>query len=136
MLTYTIECSTSRRWPLAAAAALALILAVAPTSLGQQGPGDAVPGADLPSNADLDAAAGDMAMTQEEVQQLQETLRDLGYFSGPADGRRGPRTREALRDFQMDQGLPSTGSLDTATVTRIGLQASMVGVPNQPPEDV
>jgi peptidoglycan hydrolase-like protein with peptidoglycan-binding domain len=136
MLTYTIECSTSRRWPLAAAAALALTLAVAPTSLGQQGPGDAVPGADLPSNADLDAAAGDMAMTQEEVQQLQETLRDLGYFSGPADGRRGPRTREALRDFQMDQGLPSTGSLDTATVTRIGLQASMVGVPNQPPEDV
>lgn len=95
-----------------------------------------MPAADLPSNADLDAAAGDMAMSQEEVQQLQETLRDLGYFSGPADGRRGPRTREALRDFQMDQGLPTTGSLDASTVTRIGLQASMVGVPNQPPEDV
>lgn len=126
--------STSRRKPLVAATALGLALIAAPPAFAQQGPNDGA-GAptESPVNQDLDAAAADMGMSQPEVQQLQETLRDLGYFSGPADGRRGPRTREALRDFQMDQGLPVSGSLDPMTVTRIGHQARVVGVPNQPP---
>ena len=137
MITLTIARSNSRRWPFGAAIALGMLLACAPASFGQQGPNVTDdPTAELPSNPDLDAAAADMALTQPEVQQLQETLRDLGYFSGPADGRRGPRTREALRDFQTDQGLPATGSLDTTTVTRIGHQARVVDVPNQPPAGV
>lgn len=137
MITLTIARSNSRRWPFGAAVALGMLLACAPATFGQQGPNVTDdPTAELPSNPDLDAAAADMALTQPEVQQLQETLRDLGYFSGPADGRRGPRTREALRDFQTDQGLPATGSLDTTTVTRIGHQARVVGVPNQPPAEV
>lgn len=137
MITLTLARSNSRRRPFGAAVALGMLLACAPASFGQQGPNVTDdPAAELPSNPDLDAAAADMALTQPEVQQLQETLRDLGYFSGPADGRRGPRTREALRDFQTDQGLPATGSLDTMTVTRIGHQARVVGVPNQPPADV
>ncbi len=137
MITFTLDRSTSRRWPLGAAVALGMVLAGAPVSYGWQGPNATdEPVAELPSNPDLDAAAADMALTQPEVQQLQETLRDLGYFSGPADGRRGPRTREALRDFQSEQGLPATGSLDPTTVTRIGHQARMVGVPNQPPTAV
>lgn len=137
MITLTIARSNSRRWPFGAAVALGMLLACAPATFGQQGPNVTdEPTAELPSNPDLDAAAADMALTQPEVQQLQETLRDLGYFSGPADGRRGPRTREALRDFQTDQGLPTTGSLDPTTVTRIGHQARVVGVPNQPPAEV
>lgn len=136
MFTRTHDCSIARRRLLAAAFALGFFLSFSPASHAQQGSTEAgTPAGDLPANVDLDAAADDMEMSQTEVQQMQETLRDLGYFSGPADGRRGPRTREALRDFQTDQGLPITGSLDPLTVSRIGRQANIVGVPNQPPTD-
>jgi len=134
MFTFTNENSTIHRAPLLAATALGITFLATPSTFAWQGqsPIPAVP-AVSPANPDLDAALADMAMSQTEVQQLQETLRDLGYFSGPADGRRGPATRQALRGFQTDQGLAVTGSLDPLTVTRIGYQARMVGVPNQPP---
>src|SRR5689334_459539 len=49
--------------------------------------------ADVPlESADDQAALADVALTQDQVQALQEALKDLGYFYGPADGRKGPRT--------------------------------------------
>lgn len=65
------------------------------------------------------AEAGDVPLADGAVQSLQETLKDLGYFYGPADGRKGPRTRTAVRNFQRDQGLEVTGSLDEATLARL-----------------
>lgn len=41
----------------------------------------------------------------DEVEELQGALRQLGYPVGPADGRFGSRTLEALRRFQSDAGL-------------------------------
>jgi peptidoglycan hydrolase-like protein with peptidoglycan-binding domain len=53
------------------------------------------------------------------VKELQETLTALGYAPGPIDGKPGPRTREALKQFQKSAGLPATGALDAETTERL-----------------
>lgn len=49
------------------------------------------------------------------VLQAQRALSERGYNPGPTDGLMGPRTKRALRDFQLDMGLDATGVLDEAT---------------------
>jgi peptidoglycan hydrolase-like protein with peptidoglycan-binding domain len=48
-------------------------------------------------------------MRNESVRSLQERLTASGFDAGPADGRFGPRTERALRDFQRSQGLRADG---------------------------
>jgi peptidoglycan hydrolase-like protein with peptidoglycan-binding domain len=43
------------------------------------------------------------------VYDIQNGLNRLGYDAGPADGRIGPRTRGAIREYQRAYGLPETG---------------------------
>lgn len=50
-----------------------------------------------------------------EVSQLQERLNELGYGSGPVDGVFGPITQGAVRRFQMQNELNTTGRVDAAT---------------------
>jgi hydrogenase-4 component B len=45
------------------------------------------------------------------VELVQHHLSDLGYAPGPLDGLIGPRTLDAVRRFQRDQGLAATGVL-------------------------
>lgn len=47
-----------------------------------------------------------------DVIELQETLRDLGLYDGAIDGVYGPRTREAVLEFQRLQHLPANGVVD------------------------
>lgn len=44
-----------------------------------------------------------------EVVNIQELLNGLGYDPGPADGIMGPRTKTAIRQFQVDANLPVDG---------------------------
>ncbi|WP_119165637.1 lytic murein transglycosylase [Algihabitans albus] len=43
----------------------------------------------------------------EEVKEIQQRLADLGFDVGEPDGRVGPQTRNAIRDFQSSAGLPA-----------------------------
>jgi len=56
------------------------------------------------------------------IQDVQNALSDSGYDPGDRDGHMGWRTREAIRDFQRDQGLPVTGEVDYETAQRLGLR--------------
>lgn len=47
-----------------------------------------------------------------KIAQAQRLLRELGYQPGPADGLMGPRTRDAIRDFQSKANLNVSGSVD------------------------
>ncbi len=44
-----------------------------------------------------------------DVVWIQRRLKDLGYYSGPIDGDAGGATRRAIREYQADQGLSTTG---------------------------
>ncbi|THF62379.1 peptidoglycan-binding protein [Pseudothauera nasutitermitis] len=45
----------------------------------------------------------------------QSRLNELGFDVGTPDGKIGPRTQAALREFQSERGIPVTGRLDATT---------------------
>jgi osmotically-inducible protein OsmY len=129
--------SIARPRPLIFGLALGIFSAL-PSAARAQDPGGltpdelAVPAASAESDAVDPAEAGDLELSDPAVQALQDTLKDLGYFYGPSDGRKGPRTRTALRNFQRDQGLAVTGSIDQATLDRLEDQARLARTEHQP----
>ena len=54
-----------------------------------------------------------------EVSSIQKKLKKLGYLDGPADGIYGGDTASAVKGFQSDEGLPSTGMVDEDTLGHI-----------------
>lgn len=61
-------------------------------------------------------ASGDLT---ERVRQVQRSLMREGYFDGPADGTLAPATRDAIRRYQRDVGLPQTGLISAAMVKQL-----------------
>ncbi|MDO5288717.1 MAG: peptidoglycan-binding domain-containing protein [Pseudomonadota bacterium] len=55
------------------------------------------------------------ATTRLTLRHAQTLLSGMGYDPGPTDGLAGRRTAAALRAFQQDHGLPTSGQLDDAT---------------------
>lgn len=56
-----------------------------------------------------------------DVRTVQNKLAALGYDPGPADGIPGPRTFQAVRQFQQNQGLEVDGIVGPATLKALGL---------------
>jgi localization factor PodJL len=53
--------------------------------------------------------------------QVQKTLKQKGYDPGDADGMMGPRTSEAITEFQRDHGLRQTGRIDSSLLQSLDL---------------
>lgn len=62
-------------------------------------------------------------LSPDEIRQVQLVLIERG-FSVEADGVFGPRTRQALIQFQRREGLAATGRIDSRTVTSLGVSIS------------
>lgn len=58
------------------------------------------------------------------VVELQRRLTRLGYDPGPADGRIGPKTRAAIRDYQKNSGLRADGQVTATLMQRIRAETS------------
>ena len=58
-------------------------------------------------------------LSLDEVAELQQRLATRGFDPGEPDGRIGPRTRGALRDWQRTVGLPQDGYPTRAILTRL-----------------
>lgn len=56
------------------------------------------------------------------VKKAQAALNDKGYNLA-IDGRYGPSTQSAVRDFQNKHGLTSSGTLDDSTLSALGLKS-------------
>jgi peptidoglycan hydrolase-like protein with peptidoglycan-binding domain len=59
----------------------------------------------------------------EQVKAVQQALKDKGHDPGEVDGKMGPKTQQALKDYQKAEGLKATGRLDTETAAKLGVQA-------------
>jgi peptidoglycan hydrolase-like protein with peptidoglycan-binding domain len=57
------------------------------------------------------------------IRHVQTRLGDLGYPVGNADGRLGPETRTAIRNYQRDKNLNATGELDAETLSSLDADA-------------
>lgn len=75
------------------------------------------------------AAAQPARMSREEIRQAQRVLQERGYYRGQIDGIVGPRTREAVAQYQRRQGLPQTAQLDGRTVD--SLMQEQAGLPEE-----
>ena len=56
------------------------------------------------------------------VSDVQTALAREGYYDGAVDGDFGPATRNALRRYQRDNGLPVTGNIDRAVIQALRLR--------------
>jgi putative peptidoglycan binding protein len=70
-----------------------------------------------------------MAYGDWRVGQAQELLKAAGVDPGPIDGVLGPRTKAALRRYQLRHGIPATGMLDAAT------RQALIPIPSRSGQD-
>jgi sporulation protein YlmC with PRC-barrel domain len=96
-----------------------------PVSRGkqQQSPGTG-------SNQQLNASADD-------INKAKEALKEKGLNPGPLDGKMDSQTQQALREFQKQNNLTVTGSLDQPTAEKLGVKLSEQSTqqPNQPTKE-
>src|SRR4051812_4854940 len=59
------------------------------------------------------------AMDDESIRHAQEQLSSKGFYTSKVDGKVGPKTRSAIRQFQEQHDLPPTGQLDQQTMSAL-----------------
>jgi len=55
----------------------------------------------------------------ELIRMVQLTLKDSGFDPGPIDGILGPKTRDAIKKFQIKNDLEPTGEIGEQTTNRL-----------------
>jgi surface antigen len=77
--------------------------------------------------------AGDNAVSPDTVFKVQQRLRELGFYvRDNIDGRWGPKTMNAVGNFQRSKNLNPTGQLDVQTLAALGLTDSNSGQQSGP----
>ena len=61
----------------------------------------------------------------EEVRKLQKRLKELGWYSGSADGDFGPATEAAVKAFQRANGLTADGKAGQQTLNRLNSSSAV-----------
>lgn len=76
---------------------------------------------DTPVSAATEPRARKEQSTQatQVIRTVQQSLVTLGYMPGKIDGRPGEDTVRAIREFELDQGLPETGRVSGQLVARL-----------------
>jgi peptidoglycan hydrolase-like protein with peptidoglycan-binding domain len=59
--------------------------------------------------------------TPDRYKEIQQSLADKGYFSGPVDGNWGPESVDALKRFQREQNLTDDGKIGSLSLIALGL---------------
>lgn len=70
-----------------------------------------VTGAVSTADTEVPMASIEGAVTVEKMtkKQIQQALKNAGYYEGEVDGKVGPKTKTALMKFQKDMGLKADG---------------------------
>ncbi|PZO82101.1 MAG: hypothetical protein DI626_10310 [Micavibrio aeruginosavorus] len=72
------------------------------------------------SNTTANTSVSVSGMDSGTIQSVQSSLKSEGH-SVSVDGKWGPQTASALREFQMNNDLPATGQLDTQTLAALNI---------------
>lgn len=64
------------------------------------------------------------SLSESQIRELQQALNKQGFDAGNVDGKWGPETEAALRNFQQKQGMQGDGQLNMQTVEALGLDRS------------
>jgi peptidoglycan hydrolase-like protein with peptidoglycan-binding domain len=59
--------------------------------------------------------------TKDQIQQVQQILKDKKLYSGTPSGKYDDDTRTGIKSFQKDSGLKQTGTLNRATLEKFGV---------------
>ena len=84
----------------------------------KSGSGESASAPDVPQVPDSGEA------TKIMITKVQSILTDMGYDTGPADGRIGARTRDAVKAFQKKAGMPVDGQISTELLKKLANPAA------------
>lgn len=73
------------------------------------------------------------SISHNQMKQVQEKLKSEGLYKGQVDGIDGPQTKQALEQYQKQQNLQQTGSLDHQTLDKLGLSETQGSGSSMPP---
>lgn len=68
-------------------------------------------------------SSGQMQHNPQTIRQVQQQLQQQGY-DVQVDGQWGPKSRQALTEFQQKQGMRANGRLDQQTLAALGVNPS------------
>jgi hypothetical protein len=71
-------------------------------------------------------------LSRSEVRQVQQALDKSGFHAGTADGRWGPETSNALKQFQQSKKIQANGQLNQQTLSGLGLNGAQFAQQNKP----
>ena len=74
-----------------------------------------------------------IAQADQSIESAQQILKDQGFYYGDVNGQKDTDTVAAIRRFQIRNGLPVTGELDTATQQSLGMNATAATRPAAKP---
>jgi peptidoglycan hydrolase-like protein with peptidoglycan-binding domain len=70
------------------------------------------------------ALSRQQTMDRQQTMEMQRALTARNLYQGKADGVWGPKTESALRNFQTQNGLEVTGTLDEPTARALGIDST------------
>lgn len=71
---------------------------------------------DSKSSARTDAVKSKLSMKE-----VQTALKNAGFYKGPIDGKAGPKTREAIKQFQKANDLKADGMVGKRTAKKLSV---------------
>jgi hypothetical protein len=71
------------------------------------------------------------SLSRDEVRQVQKALEKSGFHAGAANGRWGPETSNALKQFQQSKNIQANGKLDQQTLSGLGLNGAQFAQRNK-----
>ncbi|APH71515.1 peptidoglycan-binding domain-containing protein [Aquibium oceanicum] len=90
-----------------------------------------------PEEAVAGVSPAEPSATQRTLARIQSTLQELKFYSGEIDGLSGPKTRQAISDYQKTVGLPVTGEVSDELLAALdggaGPSATSVPIPDGVP---
>jgi peptidoglycan hydrolase-like protein with peptidoglycan-binding domain len=104
--------------------ALASAFSLSAFAGGQEHQSGAQSQSEQSSASQQQSASSQQSQSPEVVKQVQQKLSEAGQDVGQPDGKLGPKTQAALKEFQEKNGLQASGQLDEQTFAALNIEQS------------